>query len=167
MPSHFFRSSLPSLTRFRSGNTPLTSQAAGQASENETSVALQDPPPPYTSENQASDDDKETLCDLTSIRPTTTEIPTQSDLKTSSSDFIRICPHATSPFERIQRIVKLPNFKKSYEGLDALMPGPDHATPPYTSASRQCKPESGSDLSISESSLPSCLVLGRTVSLWE
>lgn len=102
-----------------------------------------------------------TIHDEELLRPTTVQVSTQPDPKPSPGGSVQFCPHATSSFERIQRIVKLPNFIQSYECLDALTPGPDHHNP-FTSGFRLCKPDSGSDLCISEFSFPSLCLLNRT-----
>ena len=163
MPSDFIRSIFPKRVRHLDGEEAVTSQAVSQASEKGMSCALQDPPPPYTSDNHhAPNDEKELPLDMSLPRPTIAQVSTQPDLNLSSGGSIQFCPHAISSFERIQRIVKLPNFKQSYEGLDALTPGPDHRNP-FTSGFRLCKPDSGSDLCISEFPVPfppeSCSVL--------
>lgn len=147
MSPNFIRNILPRRLRYRDREETVTSQAAGQASVKATNDALRDPPPSYASGNYALDDDKELHSNSSSIRPTDPEVPTQPASKLSSCDSIRVCPHATSSFERIQRIVKLPNFKNSYEGLDTLTPGSDHRDH-FTSGFRLCKPDSGSNLCI-------------------
>ncbi len=155
MPSAFIRNVFPRRLRHRDGEETVTSQAAGQASDKATSCALQDPPPPYASGNLALiDDDKALLLSSPLIQPSTPPVFTQPESKLSARDSIQFCPHADSSFERIQRIVRLPNFKQSYEGLDALTPGPDHRNP-FASGFRLCKPDTGSDLCISELSFPS------------
>ena len=148
MPSDLIRSILSRRLRYRDDKETVASQAASHVSEKATSSAL-DPPPPYAFENLAMNNDKELPSTLPSIQPATAQVSTRSDSKLSSSDSIRFCPHATSSFERVQRILGLPKFRESFEGLDALTPGPDHRSP-FTSGFRLCKPDSGSDLSISE-----------------
>ena len=160
MPSDFIRNIFPRRLRHRNGEETVASQPASKASEKATSCAVQDPPPPYASENHALvDNNKEILSSSPSIQANSPQIFTQPDPKLSS---IQICPHATSSFERVQRIVRLPNFKQSYEGLDALTPGSDHRNP-FTAGFRLCKPDSGSDLCISEFSFASHLLMHRTV----
>lgn len=150
MPSDLIRSIFPKRLRRRDGGEEaVTSQAVSQGSEKAASCALQDPPPPYASENHAPNDEKELPLDTSSPRPTIDQVSAQPDSKLSSGGSIQVCPHATSSFERIQRIINLPNFKESYQGLDALTPGPDHRNF-YTPGLRACKPDSGSDLSIRE-----------------
>ena len=159
MPSDFIRNIFPRRLRHRDGEETVTSQPANKASEKATSCALQGPPPPYASENPTLvDNNKEILSSSPSIQANTPQLFTQPESKLYS---IQTCPHATSSFERIQRIVRLPNFKQSYEGLDALTPGSDHRNP-FTSGFRLCKPDSGSDLCISELSCPSHLLMHRT-----
>ena len=153
MPSDFFRSIFPKRQRHRDGEEDETSQAVSQVPEKATSCALQDPPPPYASDNHAPNDEKELPLDTSSPRPTIAQVSTQPDPNLSPGGSVQFCPHAISSFERIQRIVKLPNFKESYEGLDALTPGPDHRNP-FTAGFRLCKPNSGSDLDISEFPVP-------------
>ena len=151
MPSDLIRSIFSRRLRYRDDKETVTSQAASNVSEKATSSAsaLHDPPPPYAFENLAMNNDKELPSTLSSIQPATAQASTRSGSKLSSRDSIRFCPHATSSFERVQRILRLPNFRDSFEGLDALTPGPDHRSP-FTSGFRLCKPDSGSDLSISE-----------------
>lgn len=153
MPSEFIRSIFPKRLRHRDGEEAVTSQAVSQTSEKATNCPLQDPPPPYASDNHAPDDEKEPPLDMSLPRPTIASVSTQPDPNLSSNGSIQFCPHAISSFERIQRIVKLPNFKQSYEGLDALTPGPDHRNP-FTAGFRLCKPVSGSALCISEFPVP-------------
>ena len=160
MPSEFIRSIFPKRLRHRDGEEAAITQAVSRASEKATS-ALRDPPPPYASENHAPNDDKEQLLDTSSPQPTTVQLSTQPGPQPSSGGSVQFCPHATSSFERIQRIVKLPDFIQSHECLDALTPGPDHHNP-FTSGFRLCKPDSGSDLCISEFSFPSLSLLNRT-----
>ena len=152
MPSGFIRNVFPRRLRHGDDEKTLTSQAAGEASDKATSCALQDPPPPYASGNHAVvDDDKALLLSSPLIQPYTPPVFTQPESKLSASDSIQFCPHAISSFERIQRILRLSNFKQSYQVLDALTPGPDHRNS-FTPGFRLCKPDTGSDLSISESS---------------
>lgn len=152
MPSDLIRSIFPKRLRHRDGEeAAATSPAVSQASEKVASCTLQEPPPPYASENHAPNDEKELPVDTSSSRPTIDQVSTQTDLEMSSDGSIQVCPHAVSSFERIQRIVKLRNFKESYDGLDALTPGPDHRNL-FSSGFRLCKPDSGSDLNIRESS---------------
>ena len=149
MPSDFVRSIFSKRLRHRDGEeAAATSQAVSQASEKVASCTLQDPPPPYPSENNAPNNEKELPLDTSSPRHTIDQASTQPDPKLSYGGSIQICPHAVSSFERIQRIVKLPKFKESYVGLDALTPGPDH--PKVLSGFRCCKPDSGSELNIGE-----------------
>ena len=161
MPSGFIRSIFPRRLRCQHVEETVTGQAAGRAPEKATSCVLQDPPPPYAFDNHAKDGDRELPSESSSIRPTTTEISTQPDSKLLPSVSVRSCPHGTSSFERIQRIVRLQNFKESYEGLDALIPGPAHRDP-FTLKFRLCKPDSGSNLDISELNFSSHLLLNHT-----
>lgn len=149
MPLDFIRSIIPRRLQHRDGEEIFSSLPADQASGKATSCALQDPPPPYASESHALDDDKKPFDYPSSIQPATAQISTRSDSKPSSCGSIQVCPHATSSFERIQRVVRLPDFKQSYKGLDALTPGPDHRNP-FSPGFKVCKPDSGSDLKIGE-----------------
>lgn len=153
MPSDFVRSIFPRRLRHRDSDETFTSQAADQATE-KIKHALQDPPPPYAAEDLAIKDDKKLPAKPSSTPSPTTKVSLQLDPVLSSSDSIRFCPHATSSFERIQRIVNLPDFKQSYIGIDALTPGPDHQNP-FAPGFRLCMPDTGSNLHIGELSFPS------------
>ena len=176
MPSHFIRSIFPRLLRHRDEEEPVISPVVGQTSDEAKIAGPEDPPPPYTPENQTLDDRKG-FVSKPSFEPSNTAqasstkpdpkppsydskpspepsnaaraSSTQPYSEPSPSDSIQICPHATSSFERIQRIVRLPNFKDSYKGIDALTPGPGHRD---SFAFKQCEPDSSSDLRISKSS---------------
>lgn len=62
--------------------------------------------------------------------------------------FVRLCPHETLSYERMQRILVLPGFKQSYEGIDALRGttiGHTRRPPTFTHV---CHPRHDSDDSV-------------------
>lgn len=142
MPSNLVRGIF---SRRADAEETIGRQATGQASEEPKIRALQDSPPPYTSENRVLDSGK---VKASPDRSDTAQMSTQPASEMSPIDTIQLCPHATSSFERIQRIMRLPNFKECYHGIDALTFGPNHRGF-YTVGTRLCKPDSGSSASIS------------------
>ena len=53
---------------------------------------------------------------------------------------VQVCPHEVLSFERLQRILSLPGFKRSYKNLNALAAGPDHELERWNSKNRRCTP---------------------------
>ena len=75
----------------------------------------------------------------TSKKPTSVENKDSEkhDIKTCS---VQICPHETLSFERMKRIVNLPNFKYGRDKIGAFTNTPSHHHVPSRAGTYRCKP---------------------------
>ena len=75
----------------------------------------------------------------TSKKPTSAENKDKNkhDIKTCS---VQICPHETLSFERMKRIVNLPNFKSGRDKIGAFTNAPGRHHVPSSSGTYRCKP---------------------------